>query len=166
MTPAIYYCCYPHQPQCTSSSILQPDMPVAKLTCVHDKHSLTLLSLPVACKVCLSVTQDMCRYTNTHSRSVTLSHRVKASASVASQGFNDVTGPWAQKVFSPFKRIIGPFWKKMERKVQSRIDSLPPGVAAFLDVKTSESFSWPDCDLQSDGAAVHGPFTFTCLTTS
>ncbi|KAL3144362.1 hypothetical protein ABBQ32_004117 [Trebouxia sp. C0010 RCD-2024] len=46
-------------------------------------------------------------------------------------------GPWAQRVFSPFQRSISPFWEKMERKVQARIDSLPPGVAAFLDVKTT-----------------------------
>lgn len=54
---------------------------------------------------------------------------------------DDATGPWARKVLSPVTNKCGPMWKNLERKVQARVDSLPPGVSSFLDLKTSESFS-------------------------
>ena len=58
---------------------------------------------------------------------------------------DDATGPWSRKVLNPITSKVGPVWKKLERKVQAKIDSLPPGVSSFLDVKTSESSAWLVC---------------------
>ena len=53
-----------------------------------------------------------------------------------------VTGPWARKVLSPISRKVGPSWKSLERKLQAKIDNMPPGLSAFLDLKTSELFGY------------------------
>lgn len=149
-------------------------MPVAEFTRVHDKHVLMLLCL-FHSRLRVLFVCDLRTYSDAqmHKHTPTVCDfvhkfplRLKASASVACKGLNDATGPWAQRVFSPFQRSISPFWEKMERKVQARIDSLPPGVAAFLDVKTSESFLMAGLWHAKRRCWVHGPFAFTSVLDS